>query len=98
MEEASTDKEPDNSSGNGGTSGPSPAASGSVAVAAPPGDAADAVGELPAKGPGEAAREGKVRLGVRLHPDLDSPGQVFYVMFPADTAFETAYRKHTRNL
>lgn len=27
-----------------------------------------------------------------------SPGQVFYVMFPASTAFETAYRKHAQSL
>jgi sodium-dependent phosphate cotransporter len=48
MEEAATDKEPDNSSGKGGTSGQSPVASGSVAVAAPSPDAAGAGGmQLP---------------------------------------------------
>jgi len=35
MEEAATHEDPDNSSGNGGTSRQSPAADGSVAVAAP---------------------------------------------------------------
>ena len=48
MEEAATDKEPDNSSGNSGTSGHPSAASGSVAVAAPPLDAAGGGGiQLP---------------------------------------------------
>ena len=48
MEEAATHEDPDNSSGNGGTSRQSPAADGSVAVAAPPADAADAEGiQLP---------------------------------------------------
>ena len=42
MEEATPDREPGNSSGKGGTSGQSPAASGSVAVAAPSADASDA--------------------------------------------------------
>jgi hypothetical protein len=42
MEEAATDSEPDNGSGKGYTSGQSPAASGSVAVAAPPAAALDA--------------------------------------------------------
>jgi len=47
MEEAAPDREPDNGSGKGDTSGQSPAASGSVAsgsvaVAAPPADAAGA--------------------------------------------------------
>jgi solute carrier family 34 (sodium-dependent phosphate cotransporter) len=42
MEEAATDREPDNSSGKGDSSGQSPAASGSVTVAAPPADALDA--------------------------------------------------------
>ena len=48
MEGAATDREPDNSSGKGDISGQSPAASGSVAVAAPPADAVDAGGiQLP---------------------------------------------------
>jgi solute carrier family 34 (sodium-dependent phosphate cotransporter) len=48
MEEAAPGREPDNSSGKGDTSGRSPAASGSVAVAAPPADALDAGGvQLP---------------------------------------------------
>ena len=48
MEEAATDREPDNSSGKGGTSGQSPAASGSVAVAGPPAETAGAGGfQLP---------------------------------------------------
>ena len=48
MEEAATEREPDNGSGKGDTSGQSPAASGSVAVAAPPADTADAGGiQLP---------------------------------------------------
>jgi hypothetical protein len=46
--EAATGKERDTSSGKGDTSGQSPAASGSVAVAAPSADAADAEGiQLP---------------------------------------------------
>src|SRR5215813_9987408 len=49
MEEAGTDREPDNSSGKGGTSGQPTAVSGSVAVAAPPADAAGEGGiQLPA--------------------------------------------------
>lgn len=48
MEDAAPDREPDNSSGKGDTSGQSPAASGSVAVAAPTANAADAEGvQLP---------------------------------------------------
>ena len=48
IEEAATDREPDNSSGKGGTSGQSPAASGSVAVAGPPAETAGAGGiQLP---------------------------------------------------
>src|SRR5262249_605543 len=48
MEEAAPDREPDNSSGKGDTSGRSPAASGSVAVAAPPAAALGAAGiQLP---------------------------------------------------
>ena len=48
MEEAAPDREPDNGSGKGDTSGQSPAAGGSVAVAAPPADALDAGGiQLP---------------------------------------------------
>jgi sodium-dependent phosphate cotransporter len=48
MEEATPDKEPDNSSGTGDVSGRSPPASGSVAVAAPPAAEADAGGiQLP---------------------------------------------------
>src|SRR5215472_5011225 len=48
MEEAPADREPDNSSGKGGASGQSPAASGSVAVAAPPAAELDAGGiQLP---------------------------------------------------
>src|SRR5215469_10544128 len=48
MEEAAPDREPDNSSRKGGTPGQSPAASGSVAVAARPADALDAGGiQLP---------------------------------------------------
>jgi sodium-dependent phosphate cotransporter len=42
MEEAAPDREPGNSSGKGDTSGQAPAASGSVAVAAPPANALDA--------------------------------------------------------
>ena len=49
MEEAAPHKEPDSSSGKGGTSGQSPAASGSVTVATPPAAASDAGGiQLPA--------------------------------------------------
>jgi sodium-dependent phosphate cotransporter len=48
MEEAATDREPDNSSGKGDLSGQSSAASGSVAVTASPADALDAGGiQLP---------------------------------------------------
>src|SRR5215472_1795146 len=48
MEEAATEGDPGNGSGKGDTSGQSPAASGSVAVAAPPGAALDAGGiQLP---------------------------------------------------
>src|SRR5215475_2300504 len=48
MEEATPDKEPDNSSGTGDVSGRSPSASGSVTVAAPPAAEADAGGiQLP---------------------------------------------------
>jgi sodium-dependent phosphate cotransporter len=48
MEEAATDRGPDNSSGKGDIAGQSPAASGSVAVAAPAADAPGAGGiELP---------------------------------------------------
>ena len=48
MEDAATDREPDNSSGKGDISEQSPAASGSVAVAAPPPAAAGAGGiQLP---------------------------------------------------
>src|SRR5262252_590414 len=48
MEQAAPDKEPGNNSGKGGTSGQSSAASGSVAVAAPPANALDAGGvQLP---------------------------------------------------
>src|SRR5215471_1926697 len=48
MEEAAPGKEPDSSSGEGDAAGRSPAASGSVAVAAPPADASDAGGiQLP---------------------------------------------------
>ena len=48
MEEAATHEDPDNSSGNGGTSRQSPAADGSVAVAEPSAGAADAESiELP---------------------------------------------------
>src|SRR5215472_12035151 len=48
MEEAAPGKEPDSSSGESDAAGRSPAASGSVAVAAPPADATDAGGiQLP---------------------------------------------------
>src|SRR5262245_27973955 len=48
MEEAGTDREPDQSSGTADTSGPAPATGGSVALAAPPADALAAAGiELP---------------------------------------------------
>src|SRR5262245_23555056 len=48
MEEAATNREPDNGSGKSGTSGRSPAAGGSVAVAAPPAAALGAAGiQLP---------------------------------------------------
>lgn len=44
------------------------------------------------------AAAGVLRMRTDAVTMYSSPGQVFYVMFPADTAFETAYRKHTQSL
>jgi transcriptional regulator with XRE-family HTH domain len=38
---------------------------------------------------------GVLRMRADAFTIHSSPGQVFYVMFPADTAFETAYQKHS---
>ena len=38
---------------------------------------------------------GVLRMRANAVTVYSSPGQVFYVMLPADTAFETAYREHS---
>jgi transcriptional regulator with XRE-family HTH domain len=44
------------------------------------------------------AAAGVLRMRTDAVTMYSSPGQVFYVMFPVDTAFKTAYRKHTQSL